>query len=70
MHFPDESDNVMYYGNIISGYVKTVTYIRVTRNSNEIPIVNSNNVVVHCTQVNRYHLSTRFVFTADLEYTA
>ena len=31
---------------------KTVTYIRVTGNSNEIPILNSNSSVGHLTQVN------------------
>ena len=44
-----------------------MTYIRVTRNFNEIPILNLNNVVVHLTQVNRYHLASLFAFTADLE---
>ena len=32
--------------------VSSVTYIRVTRNSNKIPILNSNNTVVYLTQVN------------------
>ena len=32
--------------------IATVTYIRVTRNSNKIPILNSNNTVVYLTQVN------------------
>ena len=32
--------------------LKSVTYIRVTRNSNEIPKLNSNNTVVYLTQVN------------------
>ena len=53
--------------------IKPVIYIRVTRNSNKIPILNSNNTVVYLTQVNegtRYHLSTRLAFTAVLEYTA
>ena len=51
-------------------FLRSVTYIRVTRNSNEIPIFNSNNSFGHLTQVNRYYLSTRFAFTAVLEYTA
>ena len=46
-----------------------MTYIRVTRNSNELPVLNLNNAVMHLTQVDQYHLSTLFAFTAVLEYT-
>ena len=40
----------------------TVTYIRVTRNSNKIPILNSNNTVVYLTQVNEGN-SISFIYT-------
>ena len=39
-----------------------VTYIRVTRNSNKIPILNSNNTVVYLTQVNEGN-SISFIYT-------
>ena len=42
--------------------VKTVTYIRVTRNSNEIPLLNSNNTVGDLTQVNEGN-SISFIYT-------
>ena len=50
------------------------TYIRVTRNSNEIPLLNSNNTVGYLTQVNEGN-SISFIYTigfltAVLEYTA
>ena len=41
---------------------KSVTYIRVTRNSNKIPILNSNNIVVYLTQVNEGN-SISFIYT-------
>ena len=40
----------------------TVTYIRVTRNSNEIPLLNSNNTVGYLTQVNEGN-SISFIYT-------
>ena len=40
----------------------SVTYIRVTRNSNTIPILNSNNTVVYLTQVNEGN-SISFIYT-------
>ena len=40
----------------------SVTYIRVTRNSNKIPILNSNNTVVYLTQVNEGN-SISFIYT-------
>ena len=39
-----------------------VTYIRVTRNANEIPILNSNNTVGYLTQVNEGN-SISFIYT-------
>ena len=39
-------------------------------NSNEIPILNSNNSVGHLTQVNQFHLSKQLAFTTVLNYTA
>ena len=47
---------------LINLYTQTVTYIRVTRNSNEIPILNSNNTVVYLTQVNEGN-SISFIYT-------
>ena len=47
---------------IISLCVTTVTYIRVTRNSNKIPILNSDNTVVYLTQVNEGN-SISFIYT-------
>ena len=44
------------------GFPQTVTYIRVTRNSNEIPILNSNNTVGYLTQVNNGN-SISFIYT-------
>ena len=41
---------------------KTVTYIRVTRNSIKIPILNSDNTVVYLTQVNEGN-SISFIYT-------
>ena len=50
-----------------------VTYIRVTRNSNKIPILNSNNTVVYLLQVNEGN-SIPFIYTIGFyrcfEYTA
>ena len=43
-------------------YMLSVTYIRVTRNSNKIPILNSNNTVVYLTQVNEGN-SISFIYT-------
>ena len=47
---------------LINLYTQTVTYISVTRNSNEIPILNSNNTVVYLTQVNEGN-SISFIYT-------
>ena len=41
---------------------KAVTYIIVTRNSNEIPILNKNNTVMYLTQVNEGN-SISFIYT-------
>ena len=41
-----------------------VTDIRVTRNSNKIPILSSNNTVVYLTQVNEGN-SISFIYTID-----
>ena len=46
-------------------YVQTVTYIRVTGNSKEIPILNSNCSVVRLTQVNEGE-SISFIYTICL----
>ena len=43
-------------------FLYSVTYIRVTRNSNKIPILNSNNTVVYLTQVNEGN-SISFIYT-------
>ena len=40
----------------------SVTYIRVTRKSNKIPILNSNNTVMYLTQVNEGN-SISFIYT-------
>ena len=46
-----------------SGHLlEAVTYIRVTRNSNEIPMLNSNNTVGYLTQVNEGN-SISFIYT-------
>ena len=45
-----------------SFFPDTVTYIRVTRNSNKIPILNSYNTVVYLTQVNGGN-SISFIYT-------
>ena len=42
--------------------LRSVTYIRVTRNSNKIPILNLNNTVVYLTQVNEGN-SITFIYT-------
>ena len=50
-------------GPSINGLVTdAVTYIRLTRNSNTIPILNSNNTVVYLTQVNEGN-SISFIYT-------
>ena len=46
-------------------YIKAVTYIRVTGNSKEIPILNSNCSVVRLTQVNEGE-SISFIYTICL----
>ena len=47
----------------LSGIVlEPVTYIRLTRNSNKIPILNSNHTVVFLTQVNEGN-SISFIYT-------
>ena len=43
-------------------HVQSVTYIRVTRNSNEIPLLDSNNTVGYLTQVNEGN-SISFIYT-------
>ena len=45
-----------------SSLPSSVTYIRVTRNSNKIPILNSNSTVVYLTQVNKGN-SISFIYT-------
>ena len=51
--------------------IGAVTYIRVTRNTNKIPILNSNNTVVYLTQVKEGNsISFIYTFTAVFEYTA
>ena len=42
--------------------IGAVTYIRVTRNTNKIPILNSNNTVVYLTQVKEGN-SISFIYT-------
>ena len=52
---------------LLTPHIRTVTYIRVTGNFNEIPFLNLSSFVWHITQVirrNRYILSTRFAFIA------
>ena len=55
--------SVYRYGPVSIDYdSRAVTYIRVTRNANKIPILNSNNTVVYLTQVNEGN-SISFIYT-------
>ena len=56
--------SVIYDGTspLFTLYIKSVTYITVTRNSNKIPILTSNYTVVYLTQVNEGN-SIPFIYT-------